>query len=108
MDFMGPLPTSNNSNYLLVVIDHLTLQVHLVPTTTCVTSKEVTWIFPKEVFRIHGVPDSIVSDWDMKFTSSFWKELQKLMGMKLLMSTAFHPQTDGVTEQANHSIGQVL
>jgi transposase InsO family protein len=54
------------------------------------------------------VPASIVSDRDSKFTSVFWHELQRLLGMKLLMSTAFHPQTDGATERANQSIGQIL
>src|SRR6266481_4874454 len=108
MDFMGPLPVSSNYNYLLVVIDHLTSQVHLLPTTTHVTLKEVAWIFLKEIVRLHGVPDSIVSDRDMKFISSFWKELHWLMGTKLLMSTAFHPQTDGATEWANCLVRQVL
>ncbi len=98
MDFMGPLPLSKSHNYLLVVIDHFTLQVHLIPMTTHVTSKEVAWLFLKEIVRLHGVPDSIVSDRDSKFTSKFWKELHRLMGTKLLMSTAFHPQTDGATE----------
>src|SRR6266481_9163536 len=100
MDFMGPLPVSNNYDYLLVVIDHLTSQVHLLPTTTCATLKEVAWIFLKEIVRLHGVPDSIVSDHDMKFTSSFGKELHWLMGIKLLKSTVFHPQMDGATECA--------
>src|SRR6266481_346322 len=108
MDFMGPLPVSNSYNYLLVIIDRLMSQVHLLPTTTCVTSTEVAWIFLKEIVRLHGVPDSIVSDRDTKFTSSFWKELHRLMGTKLLMSMAFHPQMDGATEQANHLVGQVL
>ena len=76
--------------------------------TTQVTAKEVAWLFVIEVVRLHGMPKSIVSDWDAKFTSSFWKELHRLMGTKLLMSTSFHPQTDGATEQANRSIGQVL
>ena len=58
--------------------------------------------------RLHRVPESIVSDCDTKFTSMFWHELHKLMGTKLLMSMVFHPHTDGATEQANHSIGQVL
>ena len=51
---------------------------------------------------------SIVLDCNTKFTSTFWHELHKLMGTKLLMSTAFHPQMDGATEQTNHSIGQIL
>ena len=58
--------------------------------------------------RLHGVPKSIVSDHDTKFTSMFWHELHRLMGTKLLMSTVFHPQTDGATEQANRSIRQIL
>ena len=84
------------------------LQVHLVPTMTRVTAKEVAWLFLKEVMRLHGVPKSIVSDHDTKFTSTFWRGLHRLMGTKLLMSTVFHPQTDGTTEWANRSIGQIL
>ena len=57
---------------------------------------------------LHGIPESIVSDWDTRFTSIFWKELHRLMGSKLLMSTTFHPQTDGATEWANRSIAQIL
>ena len=72
---------------------------------TQVTAKEVAWLFLKEVMRLHRVPESIVSDRDTKFMSMFWHELHRLMGTKLLMSTAFHPQMDGVTEWANHSIG---
>jgi Integrase zinc binding domain len=126
IDFMDPLPKSNYCDYLMVVIDRLTPQVHLVPTTITVTAKGIAWLFLKEIVRLHGVPysivsdsivsdsivsdsivsdsivsDSIVSDRDSKFTSIFWCELQRLMGTKLLMSTAFHPQMDGVTERAN-------
>src|SRR6266481_7304005 len=105
---MVPLPMSDTHDYLLVMIDHLTSLVHLVPMTTCVTSKEVAWLFIKEVVRLHGIPESIVSDRDTKFTSNFWKEIHQLMGTKLLMSTAFHPQMDSATKWANRSIGQVL
>jgi hypothetical protein len=108
MDFMGPLPKSDTHDYLLVVIDCLMLQVHLIPTDTRVTAKGVAWLFLREVVHLHGVPDSIVSDQDTKFTSIFWHELQHIMGVKLLISTAFHPQTDVATEQANRSIGQIL
>jgi hypothetical protein len=108
LDFVGPLPKSNNYNYLLVVIDRLTLQTHLVPMTIKVTARETAWLYLKEIICFQGVPESIVSDRDSKFTSIFWKELQRLMGTKLLMSTVFHPQTDGATERANRSIGQIL
>ena len=79
-------------------------QAHLVPTMTPVTAKEVAWLFLKEVMRLHGVPESIVLDHVTKFMSMFWCELHRLMGTKLLMSTAFHPQMDGTTEWANCSI----
>ena len=108
LDFMGPLPKSNKLDYLLVLIDQLTSQVHLVPTTTTVTARGIMWLILKEVMRLHGIPESIVSDRDTKFTPIFWKELNRLMGSKLLMSTAFHPQTDGATERANRSIAQIL
>ena len=98
MDFMGPLPKSNNFNDLLVMIDQLMSQVHLVPTTMTVTARSVTWLILKEVMRLHGIPESIMSNRDTKFTSIFWKELHRLMGSKLLMSTMFHPQTNGVME----------
>ena len=73
-----------------------------------VTAKEVGLAILKEIVRLHGVPKSIVLDHNTKFMSTFWHELHKLMGTKLLMSTVFHPQTDGATEQANRSIGQIL
>ena len=75
MDFMGPLPQSLGNDYLLVIIDQLMSQVHLVPTTMQVTTREVAWLFLKEVMRLHGVPKSIVSDCDTKFISMFWCEL---------------------------------
>ena len=90
MNFMGPLPQSIGNDYLLVIIDRLMSQVQLVPTMMRVTAKEVV--------RLHGVPESIVSDCDTKFTSTFWRELRRLMGTKLLMSPVFYPQTDGTTE----------
>ena len=90
------------------MIDQLTSQVHLVPTTTTVTARGVVWLMLKEVMRLHGIPESIVSNRDTRFTSIFWKELHRLMGSKLLMSTAFHPQMDGATERANRSIAQIL
>ena len=78
------------------------------PTTTTVTTRGIVWLILKEVMRLYGIPESIVSERDTKFTSIFWKELHRLMGNKLLMSTAFHLQTDGATERANRSIAQIL
>ena len=62
LDFMGPLPESNHFDYLLVVIDQLTSQVHLVPTMTMIPTRSVAWVILKEVMRLHGIPESIVSN----------------------------------------------
>jgi hypothetical protein len=108
IDFMGPLPESNGYDYIIVVICRLTSMLHLIATTITVKATEVAEIYYREIVRLHGLPESIVSDRDTKFTSKFWKELHRITGGKLLMSTAFHPQTDGATERSIRSINQTL
>ena len=108
MDFVGPFPESKGYNYLWVIICRMTSMVHLVPVHTRITAAELSWKYLREVVRLHGLPASIVSDRDSKFTSKWWRSLHKIMGAKLLMSTSFHPQTDGQTERANKNIGQIF
>jgi len=74
--------------------------VHLIPVNTTTKASELLSMYVKEIIRLHGLPDSIVSDRDSKFTSKFWRETHRILGTKLMMSTAFHPQTDGVSEWA--------
>jgi hypothetical protein len=106
---MGPFPiTSEGYDYLMVVICRLTSMLHVIPTMTTAKAHEIAWLFLNEVVRLHGMPESIVSDRDSKFTSKFWQELHRLFGVKLLMSTAFHPQTDGMAENAVKMVSQVL
>jgi transposase InsO family protein len=108
MDFIGPFPEVDGKNYLWVVICRLTGQVHLVPIHTSMTATHLSDVYVQEIVRLHGLPDSLVSDRDPKFTSRWWKEVHRLLGAKLLMSTSFHPQTDGATERANRNIGQIF
>jgi transposase InsO family protein len=109
MDFVGPLPkTPRGFDSITVFVDKLTKQVHFVPSHTTDSASQVARIFFDQVFRLHGMPTTIVSDRDTKFTSRFWKELSRLMDVHLAMSTAFHPQTDGQTERANRTLITML
>ena len=82
--------------------------VHLVPIKTTTKASELAWLYVEQVIRLHGLPKSIVSDRDPKFTSKFWREVHRILGTKLKMSTAFHPQTDGASERAIRSVTQIL
>ena len=108
MDFVGPFPESDDSDYLWVVICRLTSMVHLVPIRTTTKASELAWLYIREIVRLHGLAITIVSDRDSKFTSKFWRETHKMLGTKLLMSTSFHPQTDGASERVIRSVAQIL
>ena len=112
MDFVGPLPSSANrdSSYDMIctIIDHLTSMVHLVPMRQTYTAKDVAELVFEEVYKLHGLPERIISDRDSYFTSTFWKELHRLIGVELRLSTSFHPQTDGATERANRTMTTML
>ena len=74
MDFIGPFPESNEHNCLWVVLCRLTSMVHLVPVKTTIQASQLVWLFIKEIVCLHGLPETIVSDHDTKFTSQFWRE----------------------------------
>ena len=94
--------------HLWVVICRMTSMVHLIPVTTRITAKELSWEYLTGIVKLHSLPSLIVSDRDSKFTSKWWRELHRLLGAKLLMSTSFHPQTDGQSERAIWNITQIL
>ena len=112
VDFVGPLPESKdrNGNYdsITVIIDLLTAMVHLVPSRTDYTAKNIAELMFHEVFRLHGLPRAIISNRDVLFTSLFWTHLNRLIGIRQKMSSTYHPETDGSTERANRTIGQML
>jgi hypothetical protein len=109
MDLITQLPRSRSGNDAIVVfVDKLTKMVHYVATTTTVTAPQLAELFMREVVRLHGVPESILSDRDPRFTANFWRAFWTQLGTKLVMSTAFHPQTDGQTERANRTLEEQL
>jgi transposase InsO family protein len=82
--------------------------VHLIPVHTQMMAFKLSWIYRCEIVHLHGLPSSIVSDRDSKFTSKWWRELHKILGTRLLMLMLSHPQTDGQTECANQNVGQIF
>ena len=94
MDFITHLPkTIAGYDSLLVMVDYLTKMMVLRPTHGTATAVDTASIFVDSVVRLHGLPRVIVSDRDTKFTSNFWKEVCRVMGTTLAMSSGFHPQT---------------
>ena len=74
-----------------VIVDWLTKLAHFLAVRISFTQEEFCQLYLQEIVRLHGVPVSIVSDRDPKFTAHFWKSFQKAMGTQLTMNTAFHP-----------------
>jgi hypothetical protein len=109
MDFIFGLPPDAQKNTgICVFVDRLSKMVHLAPVRQQVTGKQTASLFLEHVFKAHGIPESIVSDRDPRFTSAFWRHLFDQMGTTLAMSTADHPQTDGQTERVNRVVEDII
>ncbi|KAL0560548.1 hypothetical protein IC582_000953 [Cucumis melo] len=109
MDFITGLPkTLKGYTVIWVVVDRLTKSAHFVPGKSTYTASKWGQLYMTEIVRLHGVPVSIISDRDARFTSKFWKGLQLALGTRLDFSTAFHPQTDGQTERLNQMLEDML
>jgi hypothetical protein len=109
MDLITQLPrTKAGNDCIVVMVDKFTKMVHYRATVTSINAVGLAEIFFQEIVRHHGVPQSIVSDRDPRFTSLFWKSLWEQLGTKLAMSTAYHPETDGQTERANRTLEDML
>ena len=108
MDFIGPLPPSGGYDYLLTVTDRLTGFIELVPCSTTINTRDLAILVWDRWVSHYGLPLSITSDRDTLFTSRFWTTLWEKQNVKLKMSTAFHPQTDGTSERSNKTVVQLL
>ena len=104
LDFVEALPRVGGKSVILTVVDRFSKYCHFIPLAHPYTAESVAQAFFAEIVRLHGMPQSMVSDRDPVFTSAFWRELMRLMGTKLHMTTAFHPQSDGQSEATNRVI----
>ena len=108
VDFIVALPESEGKNQIMVVVDRFTKMGHFIPLIGESSAKNCADAFLQNVWKLHGLPDEIISDQDTKWTSQFWNELCEIMGIKRNLSTAFHPQSDGQTERLNQTLEQYL
>jgi hypothetical protein len=108
MDFIEALPKVHGKSVILTMVDRFSKAAHCIPLGHPYTSTSVAHAFFAEIVRLHGIPASIVSDRDSVFTCEFWQELFALAGVKLKMSSAFHPQSDGQSEAAKKIIAMYL
>ena len=95
MDFIDELPTSRGKTVILVVVDRLSKYSHFCALSHPYTASSFTPIFMDQIFRLHGIPSSIISNRNANFTSLFWIKLFHLTGTKLNMSSGYHPKIDG-------------
>jgi hypothetical protein len=109
VDFVTHLPvTDNGKDAICVFCDKLTKMVHLVPTVSSVDAAGTAKLFVQNVWRLHGLPHTLVSDRGTQFDSKLFREIMEHLQVKQAMSSAYHPQTDGQTERVNRVMQEVL
>ena len=109
MDFVFSLPcTRKGYDCIWVIVDRLTKSAHFLPVGKKYSLDYLGELYVNEIVRLHGVPESIVSDRDPRFASKFWGALQATLGTRLHFSTAFHPQTNGQSERTIQTLEDML
>ena len=108
IDFIGPLPEDEGFDCIVTMTDRAGSDVRVVPTRTDISAEEFASLFFDHWYCENGLPLEFISDRDKLFVSRFWKRLTKITGVKLGMSTAFHPETDGASERTNKTVNQCL
>ena len=108
IDFIGPLPEDEGYDAIVTMTDRTGADIRVVPTRTDLPAEDFADLFFDHWYCENGLPLEIISDRDKLFISRFWKRLTQVAGIKLGMSTAFHPETDGASERTNKTVNQCL
>ena len=107
-DFITKLPLVQSYDAILVVCDWFSKIVHFIPTTEKTSAEGLARLFRDHVWKLHGLPESIILDRGVQFAVGIMRELNELLGIQTKLSTAYHPQTDGQTERINQELEQYL
>jgi hypothetical protein len=103
-DVIVGLSESSEYTKIWVTVHHVSKMSHFIPLTSVNKTEDIAMLFLTQVWKNHGLPDDIVSDRDLKFISYFWQSLLDLPSVRLNLSTAFHPKTDGETTRVNQTL----
>jgi len=108
VDFIVELPLSSGHDAVMTVVDSVSKQAHFILTHMMVTVEGAARLFLYQVWKLHGLLTCIVSDCGPQFVARFTRELYHLLGIKLVSSTAWHPQANRQTEHINQELDQYL
>ena len=108
VDFITKLPVVAGKDVILVVYDRLSKMTYFVATMEGTSVEGLARLFRDNVWKLHGLPESVVSDRGPQFAAELTKELNRMLGIKTKLSTTFHPQTDGQMERMNQELEQYL
>jgi len=107
-DFITKLPLAQGYDSILVVCDRMTKMAYFVPTMEKTSVEGVARLFQDNIWKLYGLPESIIMERGVQFTAGMMKELNRMLGIDMKLSTAYHLQTDGQTERMNQDLEQYL
>src|ERR1700722_10864616 len=108
VDFIVELPDAHGYDAIMNVVDSVGKRAHFIPTHTTVTALGAAQLFLRNIWKLHGLPQVIISDQGPQFVAEFTRELYRMLGIALSTTTAYHPQSDGQTERVNQELEQYL
>ena len=108
VDFITKLPIVARKDVILVVCDKLFKMTHFVATTEGILAEGLVRLFKNNVWKLHGLLESVVLDRGLQFMVELTKKLNRMLRIETRLLTVFHPQTDGQTEQINQELEQYL
>ena len=108
MDFVTGLRGSRGLDGIWVIVDRLTKSAHFLSIRMTWSAFQLADLFIQQIVRLHGVPRTIVSDRDGRFTSHFWRQVHAALGMRLHFTTTYHSQSDGQSERTIQTLEHML